>query len=106
VARDRRNAAGVRSREPNGWTVSIGSNLLALYGAEAVMGYESIAPLSTVQYCLAISGPRSVMGSGRVLAVINLKSRLLDIANMKYVAMPFLYDDPSRASASWRPAGR
>ncbi|RPH49886.1 MAG: hypothetical protein EHM91_02625, partial [Planctomycetota bacterium] len=41
----------------NGWTVSIGSNLLALYGAEAVMGYESIAPLSTVQYCLAISGP-------------------------------------------------
>ncbi|RPH47849.1 MAG: hypothetical protein EHM91_05180 [Planctomycetota bacterium] len=58
------------------------------------MGYESVAPLSTVQYCLAISGPRSVMGSGRVLAVINLKSRLLDLANMKYISMPFRYDDP------------
>src|SRR5258706_14410720 len=53
----------------NGWTLSIGNNLLALQGVEAVMGYESIAPLSTVRYCIETSGPKAVLGSGRVLAV-------------------------------------
>ena len=80
----------------DGWTVSIGSNLLALYGVEAVMGYESIAPLSAVRYCIAMGGPKAVMGSGRVLAVFNLKSRLLDIANMQTVFMPFVYDPDPR----------
>lgn len=87
--------------DANGWTVSIGNNLLALQRVEAVMGYESIAPLSTVQYCIAISGRRAIMGSGRVLAVINMKSRLLDLANMKYVFMPFIYTPEPR----FKPAG-
>jgi hypothetical protein len=80
----------------NGWTVSIGSNLLALHGVEAVMGYEAIAPLPTAQLCYAISGERGIMGSGRVLALINLKSRLVDLANMKYVFMPWAYEPDSR----------
>ncbi|MBI3856020.1 MAG: YfhO family protein, partial [Planctomycetes bacterium] len=75
--------------DANLWSLSIGNNLLALNGIEAMMGYESIAPLSTVQYCIATSGPRSVVGSGRVLVVANLDSRLLDVANMKYLYWPF-----------------
>jgi hypothetical protein len=75
----------------NGWTIAIGSNLLALEGVEAVMGYESIAPLSTVGYCVETSGRKSVMGSGRVLAVLELDSRLMDVANMKYLFMPFSF---------------
>lgn len=89
----------------NGWTASVGNNLLATYGVEAVMGYESIAPLSAVQYCIAMSGRKAVMGSGRVLAVTDLESRLLDMANVKYVFMPFVYDpDPRfRRIGAWGP---
>lgn len=87
--------------DANGWTVSIGNNLLALQGIEAVMGYESIAPLDTCRYAIAISGRRAIMGSGRVLAVINMKSPLLDLANMKYVFMPFIYTPEPR----FKPAG-
>jgi hypothetical protein len=80
----------------NGWILSTGSNLLALYGAEAEMGYESIAPITTVDYCVATSGIDSVMGSGRVLAVGNPQSKLMAMANLKYLALPFLlqWDDP------------
>jgi len=36
------------------------------------------------------------MGSGRVLAVLNLDSKLLDLANMKYVFLPWPYDPGPR----------
>ncbi len=80
----------------DGWIFSIGNNLLALHGAEAVMGYEAIAPQSVVDYCLAINEGKGVMGSGRVLAVVNLDSRLLDLANMKYFFMAWPYDPGPR----------
>jgi hypothetical protein len=80
----------------DGWILSIGNNLLAQQGAEAVMGYEAIAPQSAVDYCLAINGGKGVMGSGRVLAVVNLESRLLDLANMKYFFMPWPYEPGPR----------
>jgi hypothetical protein len=80
----------------DGWQFSIGNNLLALHGAEAVMGYEAIAPQSAVDFCLAINNGKGVMGSGRVLAVINPDSRLLDLANVKYYFMPWPYDPGPR----------
>jgi len=76
--------------EVNGWTLSVGSNILALYGVEAEMGYESIAPITTVDYCVATSGTASVMGSGRVLAVYHPGSTLMALANLKYL---FIDDD-------------
>ena len=89
-----RNAGGPPPAD--GWIFSIGNNLLALYGADAVMGYEAIAPQPVVDYCLAINGGKGVMGSGRVLAVLNPGSRLLDLANMKYFFMPWPYDPGPR----------
>jgi hypothetical protein len=80
----------------DGWIFSIGNNILALHGVEAVMGYEAIAPQSAVDFCLAINGGKGVMGSGRVLAVINPDSRLLDLANLKYFFMPWPYDPGPR----------
>ena len=80
----------------DGWIFSIGNNLLALHGVEAVMGYEAIAPESVVGYCLAINDGKGVMGSGRVLAVLNPDSRLLDLANMKYFFLPWPYDPGPR----------
>ncbi|HVE41239.1 MAG TPA: YfhO family protein [Planctomycetota bacterium] len=82
--------------EVNGWTVSIGNNLLAFYGMDAPMGYEAIAPLATAQYCYAMNGERGIMGSGRVLALINMKSRLVDLANVKYIFMPWAFEPEPR----------
>jgi hypothetical protein len=85
----------------NLWTASIGNNFLALAGVEGVMGYESLAPLDTVRHCVAISGPKSFAGSGRVLAVVNLDSRLLNTANMRFVLWPFAFDLPPRYQKKW-----
>lgn len=73
----------------NVWTNSIGHNLLGLFGVEALMGYESIAPLAAVRYGYAMGGPGFIAGSGRVLAVPNRESRLLDIANTRYLYLAF-----------------
>lgn len=85
----------------NLWTLATGNNVLALHGVEAVMGYESIAPTTAVQYCVATSGGKSVAGSGRVLAVARLDSPLLGIANVKYVYWPFDLDLESRFTRRW-----
>jgi len=87
---------------PNPWNVSIGSNILALYGVEAVLGYESIAPVSTVVYCAKIGGPKSILGSGRVLMLDNPESPLSRLANLKYILMPFEGYTPDESS----PMGR
>lgn len=89
----------------NGWSLSVGSNILALYGVEAEMGYESIAPITTVDYCVAASGVQSVMGSGRVLAASNPQSPLMAMANMKYVMIPTPVDwkPPFQRIGRWGP---
>jgi hypothetical protein len=85
--------------EQNGWRIGIGSNLLALRGAAAVAGYESIAPAASVALAVAISGPEAVMGSGRVLAVMNLHSRWLDLAGARRLYMPFGHEPGGRWKA-------
>lgn len=78
----------------NGWTVTIGYNLLALHGVEAAAGYEAAPPANLVAFCAAAGG--SVMGSGRVVALGNLDSRLLDAAGVKYVFMPYDFEPGGR----------
>ncbi len=73
----------------DGWRISIGANLLALRGFPGLAGYESIAPAASVALAVALSGPEAVMGSGRVIAVTNLHSRLLDLAAARHLHMPF-----------------
>jgi hypothetical protein len=85
----------------NGWELSTGSNLLALYGVEAEMGYESIAPITTVDYCVATSGVEGVMGSGRVLAVYHPASRWMAMANLKYILLPLPGEPPLRDVGHW-----
>ena len=84
---------------PNAWNFSIGSNILALYGVEAVLGYESIAPLSTVLYCAKNGGPQSILGSGRVLMLDNPETPLTRVANLEYLLMPFRGYQPQESSA-------
>jgi hypothetical protein len=84
---------------PNPWNFSIGSNILALYGVEAVLGYESIAPLSTVLYCAKNGGPQSILGSGRVLMLDNPETPLTRVANLEYLLMPFEGYKPQESSA-------
>ncbi len=79
---------------PDGWTVSIGNNLLALHGVEAAAGYEAAPPAAFVRYCKEAGG--AVMGSGRVLAFGDLESRLLDAAGVKYVFMPHAFEPGGR----------
>lgn len=81
--------AGPKGFDP--WSFAVGSNLLALYGLEAVMGYESIAPISTVEYCLAAQG--KVYGAGRVLLLDDPGERMPAIANMQVFLVPFLFGD-------------
>jgi hypothetical protein len=90
---------------PNPWNVAVGSNILALYGVEAVMGYESIAPLSTVLYCAKIGGPKSILGSGRVLMLDDPDSKLAEISNLKHLLIPFDTYTPSLANSAgaWGP---
>jgi len=87
---------------PSPWNVAVGSNLLALYGVEAVMGYESIAPLSTVLYCAKIGGAQSILGSGRVLMLDDPESPLTRVANLKHLLIPFGYAPAeARLSGAW-----
>ncbi len=90
---------------PNPWNVAVGSNILALYGVEVVMGYESIAPLSTVLYCAKIGGPKSILGSGRVLMLDEPDSKLAEISNLKHLLIPFDNYTPSEANnaGTWGP---
>jgi hypothetical protein len=74
------------------WSFGIGANILALYGLEAVMGYESIAPVRTVEYCLAAKG--DVYGAGRLLLLFDPGERMPAIANMQYFAVPFNLGQP------------
>jgi hypothetical protein len=87
--------------DPNLWTLAIGNNLLALAGVDGVMGYESLAPMAAVRYCIGISGPKSIAGSGRVLAVANLESSLLHVANMRFVLWPFAFELEPRFRKKW-----
>ncbi|HZE98647.1 MAG TPA: hypothetical protein VE981_16590 [Planctomycetota bacterium] len=88
----------------NPWTMAIGSNILALYGVEAVMGYESIAPLSTVIYCSRIGGARSILGSGRVLLLETPEDHLTRLANLRYLLVPFeRWGSVGRKVGEWGP---
>jgi hypothetical protein len=80
----------------DGWRISIGANLLALRGASAVAGYESIAPAASVALAVSISGPGAVMGSGRAVAVLDLHSRWLDLAAARRLSMPFDHEPGGR----------
>jgi hypothetical protein len=82
---------GAEPPQINPWTAAIGSNILALYGVETVMGYESIAPLSTVVYCAKMGGPQTILGSGRVLLLDNPDSPMAAIANLRYLFNPYGY---------------
>lgn len=97
--------AGAGKPAVNPWTVAVGSNILALYGVEAVMGYESIAPLSTVLYCLKTNGKGSILGSGRVLVMDEPDSPLAHLANMSYLFMPFGFvpDTDFKKTGAWGP---
>lgn len=75
---------------PNGWELSVGSNILALYGVQAVTGYESIPPITMVDYVVAAVGVQGVMGSGRVLAMHEIDSKFLSMANMRYFFSPMV----------------
>ncbi len=95
---------GATASSSSPWHVGVGSNLLALYGVEAVMGYESIAPLSTVLYCLRMH-PNSVYGSGRLLVVDDPAAPLAEFANMKAFFSSFDYkpDEPWGVIGRWPP---
>lgn len=80
---------GGSPKEMRPGTFLAGQNLLALHGMEAVLGYEAIAPPTAAQYCLVLNGGKGVMGSGRVLALLQPQSRLLDVAHVKYFFMPW-----------------
>jgi hypothetical protein len=89
---------GAPAVTPNPWNVSIGSNILALYGVEAVLGYESIAPLSTVIYCAKNGGPQSILGSGRVLMLDDPETPLTRLSNLEYLLIPFERFKPTESS--------
>jgi hypothetical protein len=95
--------SGVVEYKAGGWDSSVGNNILALYGVEAVMGYESIAPVTVVDYCVAMSGVQAVMGSGRVLTITELYSKMASMANMKYILYPdhMIWSEPMRNIGSW-----
>ncbi len=87
----------------NGWTAAVGNNLLALHGVEAAGGYEAAAQAVYAAYWDMAGG--GVFGSGRALAMGNLDSRLLDVAGVKYLFMPFAIEPGSkyRKIGEWGP---
>ncbi|HLY09260.1 MAG TPA: YfhO family protein [Planctomycetota bacterium] len=96
--------AGADRGAYNPWASAVGSNILALYGVEAVMGYESIAPLSTVVYCTRMNG--DIYGSGRVLELRDPGDPLTAFGNLNYVVSPFPFGPEAsalQAIGSWPP---
>jgi len=90
---------------PTPWTVSIGANILALYGVENVLGYESIAPIGAVLLCAKTGSPHSILGSGRVLMLDNPESPLSRLSNLRYLVTPFKGYDPDKGSMLLREWG-
>lgn len=74
-----------------------GNNLLALFGAPNVGGFEAIIPRSYVSF--AQSAGASLSPAGRTLQFTKLDSPLLDIVALKYVLLPPGLKLPSRYKA-------
>jgi hypothetical protein len=69
---------------------------------EGVMGYESLAPLDAVRHCVAISGPKSIAGSGRVSR--RRQSGFPSPRHGQYevrLLWPFAFDLPPRYKKRW-----
>ncbi len=67
--------------------LTLGSNMLALYGIEALAGFEAVIPARYVRFAEAAGG--RLVAAGRTLYFPRPDSPLLDAANLKYVFDPY-----------------
>jgi hypothetical protein len=77
---------------PTPWNLAVGGNLLAERGYESLAGYEAIVPLEYVRWFVEAGG--QVMGGGRVLAITDFSSALLDQAGLRLLILPWQDPDP------------
>jgi hypothetical protein len=71
-----------------------GNNLLALYGAENIGGFEAIIPRSYVTF--ADTAKARLSPAGRTLQFTRFDSPLIDATNLRYVLLPSALPFPPR----------
>jgi len=86
-------AASTRS-EQWGNDLVTGNNLIALFGARNIGGFEAIIPRSYVWF--ADAAKASLSPAGRTLQFTRFDSPLVDLMGLKYIALPPTLPMPSR----------
>lgn len=90
-------ALGSLGPTPDHFTTDLisGNNLMALYGVETIAGFEAVIPGRYWDFCVRAGA--ATHEAGRTMLFADYRSRLLDLANLRWLAFPYVPGNlPSR----------
>ncbi len=95
-----RTTGGLRSDPADGGRLQIhvlvhSNNILSIFGAETIAGFDAIVPAHYATYAGLAAGA-VITPTGRSIYFRSFDAPLLDLANVKYLFMPFAIKPPER----------